>query len=84
MIPQDEILGRFARQERLREHRTTSFPSRFSRPYGAALVFRYPTQDYVLDYFQSSLRDLSFLRETAFSAQTFPQPPLAPEGAFFY
>ncbi len=50
MIPQDEILGRLAHEQQPRANRTTSFPLQPS-------CFALPTRDFILGYFQSSLRD---------------------------
>jgi hypothetical protein len=59
IIPQDEVLGRFARQEHLREHRTPSFPLQPS--IRDCSCFPYHTQDFILGYFQSSLTGLNHL-----------------------
>ena len=55
MIPQDEILGGLAREEWLREHRTTSFPLQSSLR--DCSCFAMPSQDFILGYVQPSLRD---------------------------
>jgi hypothetical protein len=55
MIPQDEILGRLAHEQQPKAHRTTSFPRQPSLR--DCSCFALPTQDFILGYFQSSLRD---------------------------
>ena len=50
-----EILGGLLRQQWLRE--TGLRPSLFSRPYTGLLCLAFPTQDFILGYIQSSLRD---------------------------
>jgi hypothetical protein len=60
MIPQDEILGVLAREERLRVHRTTSFPLTL-------------TQDFILGYSQPSLRDY-FVADAIWTRLTLSRP----------